>query len=119
MNPFSPGSPRVKVNFDASPIDPDAGHSIESAHEIYILLMVLGTTTQIFGGANMTHLNPPPMNGFVADAEAKSKGWGPAVMSSFNEKTLPVLTTLANEFAVFDHWYASIPGLFGVPSFTN
>lgn len=31
-------------------------------------------------------------------------------MQSFNENTLPVLTTLANEFAVFDHWHASIPG---------
>lgn len=31
------------------------------------------------------------------------------VMSAFNASTLPVLSTLATEFAVFDHWFAAIP----------
>jgi len=97
-NPFDPNSPTVQVNFNAGPIDPNAGHSVES------------TTIQVFGGLNMTHLNSTPMNGFVADAEMNSKGWGPLVMSMFNDKTLPVLSTLAEEFGVFDHWHASIPG---------
>jgi hypothetical protein len=50
------------------------------------------------------------MDGFVADAELKQKGWGPSIMSAFNSKSLPVLSTLATEFAVFDHWHSSIPG---------
>jgi len=50
------------------------------------------------------------MCGFVKNAESNGKGWGVQVMKGFNSKTLPVLSTLAKEFAVFDHWYASHPG---------
>lgn len=33
------------------------------------------------------------------------------MLSTFNSKTLPVLSTLANEFLVMDKWFSSIPGL--------
>ncbi|MBW8763228.1 MAG: hypothetical protein JF592_11685 [Microbacterium sp.] len=31
------------------------------------------------------------------------------IMGSFSPDMLPVLSTLASEFAVFDHWYAAVP----------
>jgi phospholipase C len=31
-------------------------------------------------------------------------------MSMFNSTSVPVISTLAQEFALFDHWFASIPG---------
>ncbi|WP_029268121.1 MULTISPECIES: alkaline phosphatase family protein [unclassified Microbacterium] len=31
------------------------------------------------------------------------------IMGSFSPEMLPVLSTLASEFAVFDHWYAGVP----------
>jgi len=101
VDPFNPSKGVVNISFTAADVGPDGGHSVPS------------TTTEVFGGPNMTHLNPAPMNGFVADAYIKGKGdiwWGKQVMAAFTSETLPILSTLAEEFAVFDHWYASIPG---------
>ena len=37
-------------------------------------------------------------------------GRGPLVMRCQSSERVPVLATLAIEFAVFDHWYCSVPG---------
>jgi len=50
------------------------------------------------------------VDGFVANAESKTQGWGPQVMSCFNHTSLPILNTLAMEYTLFDHWHASVPG---------
>jgi phospholipase C len=97
-NPFDPNSPRVKVNPFSPDVDPNAGHSLDA------------TTQEVFGGANQTNVAVPPMNGFVAAAESMEAGWGPQVMSCFNHTSLPILSTLAMEFTLFDHWHASLPG---------
>jgi phospholipase C len=99
-NPSNPNSPRVKVTSTSPYVDPNAGHSYPS------------TRLQIFGTNQDQHPypNPPPMNGFVADAESREKGWGPEVLSCFNYSSLPVLTTLALEFGMIDKWYSSLPG---------
>eukprot|EP01123_Difflugia_compressa_P012662 TRINITY_DN5515_c0_g1_i1.p1 TRINITY_DN5515_c0_g1~~TRINITY_DN5515_c0_g1_i1.p1 ORF type:complete len:491 (-),score=88.80 TRINITY_DN5515_c0_g1_i1:21-1493(-) len=97
-NPFDPSSPTAQVNSQSPDVDPNAGHSITD------------TTQQIFGGANVTDVPVAPMNGFVANAESLSAGWGPQVMSAFNDSSLPVLSTLAMEYALFDKWYSSVPG---------
>ena len=64
--------------------------------------------TQVFGYNKpiANHTAPCLMNGFVANAAANAKDF---VMSAFNASNLPVLTTLANEYAVFDHWHCSSP----------
>ena len=31
-------------------------------------------------------------------------------MDCFNSQTVPAISTLATNFAIFDHWHASIPG---------
>ena len=67
---------------------------------------------------------PPPMTGFVKDyintlnalSSQKGKKYNDpdyelysVIMQCFKPKQIPVLTTLAKEFAVFDHWYCSVP----------
>src|ERR1700676_3017856 len=66
---------------------------------------------QIFGG------NPAPgrtanMQGFVKRYfhQQQDVGHSQKIMYYFAQKDLPVLTTLALEFAVFNRWFASIPG---------
>lgn len=60
----------------------------------------------------------PPMNGFVTDYIAAFKienGRDPTydeyriIMDCFPPEAVPVISTLAREFAVFDRWHASVP----------
>jgi phospholipase C len=59
----------------------------------------------------------PTNSGFVKNYYAQRQDARDArrVMYYFKPKKLPVLTTLATEFAVFDRWFASVPG----PSLCN
>lgn len=60
----------------------------------------------------------PPMNGFVLDYVNRCQallGRAPtydeysAIMNSFPPDAVPVLSTLARSFAVFDHWHCAVP----------
>ena len=54
---------------------------------------------------------PPIHNsGFELSYSATSPDHPDVVMKCFAPEQLPVLTTLAKEFAVCDHWFSSIPG---------
>ncbi len=55
---------------------------------------------------------PVTMGGFVFSAMQTAGSFADAVrvMEAFQADQLPVLTTLAREFAVLDHWHASVPG---------
>mgnify|MGYP002385371759 CR=1 FL=1 len=44
------------------------------------------------------------MNGYVQNAERIFEGFGNNVMRAFDPDSIPVLSTLAREFAVFDEW---------------
>ncbi|UOQ57703.1 hypothetical protein MUN78_02325 [Leucobacter allii] len=61
---------------------------------------------------------PADMSGFVLDYEADfvhRKRRAPMthereqIMGSFSPEMLPVLSTLAREFGVFDHWFCAVP----------
>ena len=56
----------------------------------------------------------PPINcsGYVASYAAKAGPQQPAgeILKCFSPDQLPILNTLAREFAVCDHWHASMPG---------
>jgi len=97
-NPTDQNSPKEYVNSHSPDVDPNLGHTVDDS------------TQQIFGIKTPTSDSPALMNGFVANAEFLSAGWGKSVMSSFNETSLPVISTLAMEFTLFDHWHASVPG---------
>ncbi len=61
---------------------------------------------------------PAPMTGFVndyintlqaLDGSKPSEELYGQIMQCFTPEQIPVLTTLAKEFAVFDHWFSSVP----------
>jgi len=71
--------------------------------------------TQLAGG------NAPPydpalgypaidMSGFIATHRQRGADDPKSVMRCFDPEQLPVLTTLAREFAVCDRWFSSMPG---------
>jgi phospholipase C len=103
-NPDSTGEP-VTVAPDAayqSQLDPDPDHHFPAVD------------LQIFGGVT-TAQNPnrvPNMQGFVKSYynQQHSISHSHKILNYFTPDKLPVLTTLATEFAVFNRWFSSIPG---------
>jgi phospholipase C len=95
VNTSDPTGEKVCVAFDAvdgGPVDPH--HDFDSI------------TFQVFGTADPAAGAPARMDGFVENNANLGKGAVPFVMSVHNDTNLPVLSTLAREFAVFDHWFA-------------
>ncbi len=86
---FPPSSTAVS---DWSHPDPDPGEGLEH------------TATEMAGGT---------MSGFVEDYKSKNPGLSTAkidaIMGSYAPAHLPVLSTLAQQFLVFDHWYCAVP----------
>ena len=78
----------------AMPYDP--GHEFENIQQ------------QIFGPTATS--GPVTMGGFVASAAKTSPTSRSLVMQCFTPNQLPVINQLAAEFAVCDHWFASLPG---------
>jgi len=73
-------------------------------------------TRQLFGTADAD--GRPTMDGFVDDyidnfrtlrGRAPSRDEYRQVMGGFDRGALPVLTTLARSFGIFDHWFAAVP----------
>lgn len=52
----------------------------------------------------------PTNKGFVKNYEAHNKGKGRDIMRCFDPRMVPVLSTLALEFAVCTRWFCSVPG---------
>lgn len=93
----------VKVQPNAqfqSQLDPDPDHHFP------------GVDLQIFGGAPPGPGRVANMQGFVKDyfSQTKDVNRSHDIMNYFTPDKLPVLTTLATEFAVFNGWFSSIPG---------
>jgi phospholipase C len=80
-------------------LDPDPDHHFPAAD------------LQIFNGANGDP-RVPNMQGFVKSyfQQRKDVEHSHKIMYYFTPEKLPVLTTLATEFAVFNGWFSSIPG---------
>jgi phospholipase C len=85
-----------------SQLDPDPDHHFAAVD------------LQIFGGvaAGQTPGRPATMQGFVKSYfnQQKSVQHSHLIMNYFTPDKLPVLTTLAREYAVFNRWFSSIPG---------
>src|SRR6516225_9616664 len=115
VNPRIDGLTGTETNPDATPaqnqvavqplaefqsqLQPDPDHSFP------------GVDLQVFGG-DTTANRPPNMQGFVKSYFNQQRDLRHAqyVMYYFSQDKLPVLTTLALEFAVFNRWFSSIPG---------
>ncbi|RZR71107.1 hypothetical protein BHM03_00003672 [Ensete ventricosum] len=91
-----PSSPEVFVSDGAAYVDYDPGHSFQAIRE------------QIFGSDD-TSAVPAPMSGFAQQAERMGEGMAGTVMRGFAPEAVPVYSALAEEFAVFDRWFASVP----------
>lgn len=78
-----------------SQLDPDPGHDFAEVDQ------------QIFNGGST-----PDMQGFIASYFTKRRDvkHSRQIMYYFKPEKLPVLTTLAREFALFNRWFSSIPG---------
>ncbi len=79
-------------------IDPGPEHSHASAMR------------QLFGAQAQKPPYHPANNGFALDYETIAPGQGKVALQCFPPDCLPVLSTLAKEFAVCDHWFCSVPG---------
>jgi phospholipase C len=71
-----------------------------------------GVDLQIYGGVAPGNGRAATMQGFVKSYQTQDTGvqGSHAIMSYFSPDKLPVLTTLATEYAVFNGWFSSIPG---------
>src|SRR5215470_7760177 len=80
-------------------LDPDPDHAFAAVD------------TQIFNGTT-TNPRQPNMQGFINSyfQQRRDTNHSQKIMYYFTRDKLPVLTTLANEFALFNRWFASIPG---------
>jgi phospholipase C len=107
VDPAVPTSTNVSVGpatAYAMPFDP--GHEFEDVQ------------IQLYGRAACADRKAAPrtipalMNGFVYSAENAAKVPLDAgiVMQCFHPERLPVLTALANNFALFNYWHSSLPG---------
>jgi phospholipase C len=115
VNPAIDGLTGKETNPDATPagnpvpvlaqaafqgqLQPDPNHHFQ------------GVDLQIFGG-DTSPGRVANMQGFVKNYYVQQNNTKQAakIMYYFKQSDLPVLTTLALEFAVFNKWFASIPG---------
>jgi len=104
-------------------VTPTAGDVIFGKHDVQhqfpdVLTQLCGQTEgQAFGpngnlqGGSYPKVAKPAETGFAADYSANSDKTNPGEpMRGFAKGALPVLTALAKEFVLCDHWYSSIPG---------
>ena len=87
----------------------DPGHEFE---DVQMQLYGFDTSNP---GLPMPPTNPAVLNGFIASANtaadaAKVPNDRQRVMEYFSAGSLPVLSTLAQQFAVFNYWHSSLPG---------
>ena len=89
----------------AGDLTPDPGHS------------TFETLTQLYGDPGTSVTQNLAMSGFVRSYEGKTGNPQAAhrIMKCFSAEKLPVLTKLAQQFCVCDHWFSSLPG----PTFPN
>jgi phospholipase C len=101
-NPDENGEP-VRVTQDAQ----YTGDLTDDPHHHFpdVMQQIFGTQAPAAGAV-------PTMKGFVSDYQSVTGNAATAanIMKCFAPASLPVLTTLARQYAICDHWYASIPG---------
>jgi phospholipase C len=85
-------------------LTPDPGHSHVDVMQ------------QLFDGASSATAGPSN-TGFVKNYGAITNDAGNShrIMKCFNQTRLPILSSLAQQFCVCDHWFSSVPG----PTFPN
>jgi phospholipase C len=110
-DPNVPGDPPITVGRASSFVMP-----FDPGHEYYDVQLQLFGPQKPADPSLPPIANPPcdpaPMTGFVASATkaVEFSGDETLVMECFQPDQLPVLATLASEFAMFNFWHSSLPG---------
>jgi len=102
-NPSADHGPDVRVSRDAQAagdLNPDPGHEFEDVN------------VQLFGTREPLAGQTPTMQGFVRSYATTdgTQRHGTSIMKCFAPSRLPVLSTLAAQYAVCDRWFSSVPG---------
>jgi len=107
-NPNDASSPRYAVSNDAQRGDPpvDAGHSFNPAS----ITQMYGLGKEARQKLEWLPKTQPTNDGYVYDYQQRLGGRPEDIMKCFAPESLPVLTTLAREFAVCDNWFSPVPG---------
>jgi phospholipase C len=94
---------RVFVNKDA---DYSGDYTGDVNHDF------LSVNQQIFGTENPAPGAPATMSGFVQNYFGKTNDPGKShrVMNCFDPKKVPVIATLAQQYALCTRWFSSVPG---------
>lgn len=64
---------------------------------------------QLFGTSRPSSGQQPTMNGFLVSFEQTGAKRAEEIMQCYTPEQLPVLSALAQNFAICDEWYASVP----------
>ena len=99
-NPASDGT-QVKVSKNAQNAGdfwPDPGHDFSDVVE------------QIFNDRTVVNAGNAVMTGFVNNYQRHAPKKAKRIMKCFDPARIPVLTTLAKEYAICDQWFSSMPG---------
>lgn len=128
----SPTGERITAHVYTGPTDelmgrpnPDPGEEFPHVNtQLFGTVLPADNATRQIGEMDAPYNAPPPgtaptMEGFVADYwnnfERLRDGRKPSadevrhIMGGFSPEQLPVLSTLAREFAVFDAWFSAVP----------
>ncbi len=114
-----PGSERYRLTGNESnprpngtrvPVSPDAEYTIavDPGHEhVNVMRQLLKREPQ-----NGSYPKPwePNNEGFVIDYAGRTGASGDHIMRCFDPEKIPVMATLAREFAVCTRWFCSVPG---------
>jgi phospholipase C len=110
-DPNSPTDDKIKVGRASSFVMTfDPGHEF---YDVQIQLYgILKNTDPTLPPIANPPVDPAPMTGFVNSASKAVDFAGDErlVMECFQPDQLPVLSTLAKEFALLNYWYSSLPG---------
>ena len=101
LNISNPALGKISAGQRATTINPcDPDHALPA------------TTFKIFGSLHPSPSAAPEMDGFVEweKRNGNAKAQYCDVMSSLTRDQLPVINALADEFVLFDEFYASVPG---------
>lgn len=102
-NTMTPVKVSTQADFQLKDIDEDPGHEFE--HTLVSLCGKGASYTPVLGGY-------PPINnsGFIQNYLDNGSTTPERIMKCYGPDRLPVLNSLAREFAVCDQWFSSLPG---------
>jgi hypothetical protein len=95
------------ADFQLSGVDTGPGHEFEN-----VVTQLCGPGVTYTPGAAYPDIHN---SGYIADYVEEGANTPPHIMNCFTRDQVPIMTRLAEEFAVCDRWFSSLPG----PTFPN